>query len=60
MRNIYDNLNPGGYVEFMESPILFQSVDSSLEGTALKKWNDLLLEGIALLHSISAIGWTSS
>jgi len=45
MRNIYDNLNPGGYVEFTDSPILFQSVDNSLDGTALRRWNDLLLEG---------------
>ncbi|KAI1850364.1 hypothetical protein JX266_004222 [Neoarthrinium moseri] len=42
----YDNLNPGGWVEFMETVIYFQSQDGSLEGTALERWNKLLLEGI--------------
>ncbi|KAI0121010.1 methyltransferase domain-containing protein [Xylariales sp. AK1849] len=44
--SIYDNLNPGGWVEFMETLIYFQSQDGTLEGTALQRWNRLLLEGI--------------
>ncbi|KAK1704110.1 methyltransferase domain-containing protein [Colletotrichum lupini] len=43
---IYENLNPGGWVEFQETVIDFKAVDGSLEGTALRRWNDHLLEGI--------------
>ncbi|TEA19264.1 putative methyltransferase tdiE [Colletotrichum sidae] len=43
---IFDNLNPGGWVEFQETVIDFRSVDGSLQGTALRRWNDHLLEGI--------------
>ncbi|KAK6065970.1 methyltransferase domain-containing protein [Seiridium cupressi] len=45
-RNIYDNLQPGGWVEFMETLIYFQSQDGSLEGTALQRWNKLIIEGV--------------
>ncbi|AEO64491.1 uncharacterized protein THITE_2142374 [Thermothielavioides terrestris NRRL 8126] len=45
-KSIYDNLNPGGWVEFQETIIYFQSIDQSIEGTALQRWNALLLEGI--------------
>ncbi|KAK2757483.1 methyltransferase domain-containing protein [Colletotrichum kahawae] len=43
---IYDSLNPGGWVEFHETVIDFRAVDGTLEGTALRRWNDHLLEGI--------------
>ncbi|EFQ35590.1 methyltransferase domain-containing protein [Colletotrichum graminicola M1.001] len=43
---VYDNLNPGGWVEFQETVIDFRAVDNSLEGTSLRRWNDHLLEGI--------------
>ncbi|KAM0816049.1 hypothetical protein AB5N19_01850 [Seiridium cardinale] len=45
-RNIYDNLQPGGWVEFMETVIYFQSQDGSIEGTALQRWNKLIIEGV--------------
>jgi hypothetical protein len=45
LRQVFDNLNPGGWVEFMETVIYFQSQDGSLNGTALERWNKLLLEG---------------
>ncbi len=45
MRNIFANLTPGGYLELLEAPMWFQSVDDTLEGTAMKKWNDVMLEG---------------
>lgn len=45
-KTIYDNLNPGGWVEFQETIIYFQSIDGSIEGTALQRWNTLLLQGI--------------
>lgn len=48
-RDIYDNLNPGGWVEFQETIVYFQSIDGTLEGTVLQRWNVLLLEGIRKL-----------
>jgi hypothetical protein len=45
-KSIYDNLNPGGWVESQETIIYFQSIDRSIEGTALQRWNTLLLQGI--------------
>ncbi|ETS84182.1 hypothetical protein PFICI_02207 [Pestalotiopsis fici W106-1] len=45
-RNIYDNLVPGGWVEFMETLIFFQSPDGTLEGTPLQRWNELIIEGV--------------
>ncbi|KAH6658333.1 S-adenosyl-L-methionine-dependent methyltransferase [Truncatella angustata] len=45
-RNIYDNLNPGGWVEFMETLIFFQSHDGTLDGTALQRWNRLIVDGV--------------
>jgi trans-aconitate methyltransferase len=45
-RSIYDNLVPGGYTEFMETVVYFRAIDGSLEGTAVQRWNRLLLEGI--------------
>lgn len=44
-RSIFDNLVPGGWVEFMEMLIFFQSPDDTLEGTTLQKWNQLIIEG---------------
>jgi hypothetical protein len=45
-KSIYNNLNHGGWAEFQETIIYFQSIDGSVEGTALQRWNTLLLEGI--------------
>lgn len=45
-RRAYENLAPGGWVEFMEVIIYWQAIDDSLKGRAVKRWNDLLLEGI--------------
>ncbi|KAI2468651.1 S-adenosyl-L-methionine-dependent methyltransferase [Annulohypoxylon bovei var. microspora] len=42
---IYDNLAPGGWVEFQEWILHAQSSDRSLEGTAFQKWNKLMSEG---------------
>lgn len=50
-RNIYDNLIPGGWVEFMETLIYFQSHDGTLEGTALQRWNRLIIEGMSTASS---------
>lgn len=48
-KSMYDNLNPGGWVESQETIIYFQSVDGSIDGTALQRWNTLLLQGIRKL-----------
>lgn len=48
-KTVYDNLNPGGWVESQETIIYFQSIDGSIEGTALQRWNALLLQGIRKL-----------
>ncbi|KAK4245214.1 S-adenosyl-L-methionine-dependent methyltransferase, partial [Corynascus novoguineensis] len=48
-KSMYDNLNSGGWVESQETIIYFQSVDGSIDGTALKRWNTLLLQGIRKL-----------
>ncbi len=45
-KSAFDQLNPGGWVESQETIIYFQSVDGSIEGTALQRWNALLLQGI--------------
>ncbi|KAI1770344.1 S-adenosyl-L-methionine-dependent methyltransferase [Hypoxylon cercidicola] len=44
-QTIYDNLAPGGWVEFQEWILHAQSPDRSLEGTSLQKWNQLMAEG---------------
>jgi hypothetical protein len=43
-RSCYDNLNPGGWVEFQEYIVELQCIDDSLAGTALERWNKLLME----------------
>lgn len=42
----YENLNPGGWIEFQDYYVKLQAVDNSLEGTALERWNDLVIEGV--------------
>lgn len=44
-KSIYDNLAPGGWVEFQEWLLHVQSSDKSVEGTAFQKWNVFLTEG---------------
>lgn len=52
-KSIYDNLAPGGWVEFQEWLLHVQSPDRSLEGTAFHKWNRLIAEGrLSLLNSL--------
>lgn len=45
-KSIYDNLNSGAWAELQETIFYFQAIDASIEGTALQRWNTLLLEGI--------------
>ncbi|KAL2755402.1 hypothetical protein ACRALDRAFT_1082349 [Sodiomyces alcalophilus JCM 7366] len=46
IRNMYDHLNPGGWVEITEWISLLHSPNHSLEGTAFHKWNLLLRQGV--------------
>ncbi|KAI1806277.1 S-adenosyl-L-methionine-dependent methyltransferase [Daldinia bambusicola] len=48
-KSIYDNLTPGGWVEFQEWLLHVQSSDRSLEGTAFQRWNQFLAEGLQKL-----------
>ncbi|KAH8898290.1 S-adenosyl-L-methionine-dependent methyltransferase [Thozetella sp. PMI_491] len=45
-RNMYDNLKPGGYVEIMETLMIMEAVDDSLNGHVLHRWNKLMVEGV--------------
>jgi hypothetical protein len=45
-RYCYDNLNPGGWVEFQEYYVPFQCIDDSFAGTALQKWNNHFIEAM--------------
>lgn len=42
---IYDNLNPGGYVEIMETLMLMKAIDDSLKDHPLQTWNQMMVEG---------------
>lgn len=46
LRNAYENLTPGGIIEFQEAALIFQAVDNSLEGTAIQYWDLKILEGM--------------
>ncbi|KAH8899920.1 S-adenosyl-L-methionine-dependent methyltransferase [Thozetella sp. PMI_491] len=45
-KSIHAHLKPGGWVEFHETLMHFQGIDGTIEGTALHRWNTLLLTGI--------------
>ncbi|KAB5559590.1 S-adenosyl-L-methionine-dependent methyltransferase [Coniochaeta sp. 2T2.1] len=45
-RSCYGNLSPGGWAEFQEYYVEFQSVDDSLAGTALERWNKLIMQAV--------------
>lgn len=42
---IYDNLNPGGWVEFTEWIVVLESPNNSLDNTSFQKWNRLISQG---------------
>lgn len=43
--SMYDNLEPGGWVELHEWVLNFQSANGSMDGTALGRWNMLMQKG---------------
>ncbi|KAI1184772.1 S-adenosyl-L-methionine-dependent methyltransferase [Nemania serpens] len=46
---VRENLNPGGWVEMQDYYVKLQSVDGSLDGTALQRWNDMLNHALSFL-----------
>jgi SAM-dependent methyltransferase len=46
IQSAFDNLRPGGWVEFTEWIALLQSPNHSLNGTYFKKWNELMEQGM--------------
>lgn len=42
----YENLNPGGWIEFQDYYVKLQCVDDSLAGTALERWNDYMIDAV--------------
>ncbi|OLN83447.1 hypothetical protein CCHL11_03081 [Colletotrichum chlorophyti] len=46
VQSIYDQLSPGGWVEFTEWIAILRSPNHSLKGTALQDWNILLRQGL--------------
>ncbi|QKD56962.2 uncharacterized protein FOBCDRAFT_204000 [Fusarium oxysporum Fo47] len=46
VQSTFENLKPGGWVEFTEWIAILQSPNHSLDGTAFRKWNDLLEQGM--------------
>lgn len=47
IRKAYDNLVPGGWIEYQDSSYNIDSDDNSHRGTALHKWSYLALAGAA-------------
>jgi trans-aconitate methyltransferase len=41
----FDALAPGGYIEFQDGAFPLRSDDGTLEGTRLKEWNELIIQG---------------
>lgn len=45
LQSAYDNLKPGGYIEWQDFLSRFRAVDDSLKGSALKRLDQLYYEG---------------
>ncbi|KAK8112261.1 uncharacterized protein PG998_008718 [Apiospora kogelbergensis] len=45
-RTIYENLNPGGWVEFQDYYVKLDSFDGTLDGTALQRWNHMINQAL--------------
>lgn len=44
IQKAYDALAPGGYIEFWDVPMEFQSLEDNLEGTVVSGWQSMLRE----------------
>ncbi|RYP51811.1 hypothetical protein DL769_010759 [Monosporascus sp. CRB-8-3] len=54
LKPVYDHLTPGGWAEFQEWNMKFESADRSLEGTQLYRWNCLVRKAIQQLGGDTA------
>jgi SAM-dependent methyltransferase len=43
IQSAFESLNPGGYLELQDAVLPFRSDDSTLSGTALEYWNNLVI-----------------
>ncbi|KAI1756237.1 S-adenosyl-L-methionine-dependent methyltransferase [Xylaria castorea] len=60
--SIYANLNPGGWVELQDYYVKLQSIDGTLDGTALQRWNHMLNHALTFtgrsgLHTVKYRRW---
>ncbi|KAI1842092.1 hypothetical protein JX266_011743 [Neoarthrinium moseri] len=49
IKHAYDNLAPGGWIEFQDSALEFLSIDGSHEGTAMQRYSAEVIKGAAAL-----------
>ncbi|USW48333.1 Putative S-adenosyl-L-methionine-dependent methyltransferase [Septoria linicola] len=49
IRQAYENLNPGGWLEMSDVQVPFLADDGTMEGTSLQEWNDKQVEACARL-----------
>ncbi|KAI8627458.1 methyltransferase domain-containing protein [Xylariaceae sp. FL1651] len=47
--SIYANLEPGGWVEMQDYYVKLQSIDGSLDGTTLQRWNNMLNHALTFI-----------
>ncbi|CAK7218561.1 hypothetical protein SEUCBS140593_003588 [Sporothrix eucalyptigena] len=46
LQRIFDFLKPGGYVEIMETLMIIEAIDDSLQKTVLPRWHQLISDGV--------------
>ncbi|ORY67601.1 S-adenosyl-L-methionine-dependent methyltransferase [Pseudomassariella vexata] len=49
LRHAFDNMNPGGWIEYQDSLPELYRLGGSAEGSAVKKWCDLMVRGAATM-----------
>jgi hypothetical protein len=59
---VYANLQPGGWVEMQDYYVKLQSIDGTLEGTVLQRWNNMLNHALSFmgrsgLHTVRYKRW---
>ncbi|KAK8025333.1 hypothetical protein PG990_003156 [Apiospora arundinis] len=48
MRQAFEHMSPGGWIEYMDSTTDFASMDGSVEGTTIQRWGELMRSGAAM------------
>lgn len=44
IKKAYDNMNPGGWIEFNDTGADIRCVDGTTQGTAIQQWSDLFIQ----------------